>query len=116
MLPTGLDQREAWVVGESVRRTIVIASVLIHVASALTKGGFVLQPFLLALPFDARTTVFPNPEAASKDDLKMTKIVSYREFTEEVLKGNIVGVDAFGAILLSACKGYDRAKTLCCGV
>ena len=112
-LPHTLGPCEAWIVGESVRRTIAIAHILLHTVEALQHGRFLLQPFLLALPFDARTTIFSKPLSVPTQELEVVQIETYREFTERSLAGDVTKIDEFGFLLLTACKGIRGARKIC---
>ncbi|KAJ5115183.1 hypothetical protein NUU61_000942 [Penicillium alfredii] len=54
-LPQNLSPRHAWILAESVRRTIIMAFLLRSVYSLKTRKYSVRTPFVDALPFDVRT-------------------------------------------------------------
>lgn len=83
-LPSTLTRREAFLLAESVRRTIIVSCEMQAVYHALRYGWIEHNVFLDALPFERRATLWDMPSeefnkcfAGEKQD-----IVSWREFVD----------------------------------
>ncbi|KAF2097013.1 hypothetical protein NA57DRAFT_57622 [Rhizodiscina lignyota] len=89
-LPASLTAWQAWTYAESVRRTILLAHILVDTFAAVRSGVFLHSVFLDALPFDSRTYLW-DAETDPGRSLEGSPMISYKEFTE-VWKAGLSGV------------------------
>lgn len=113
-ISASLTPRQAWLFGESVRRTILTSHMLRGTYTVIRQGYFLHTTFVEALPFDLRTSLWDRlsspydpDDAACRVANIGTKLVSYREYTDMWGYGQVHGHTTFGALLLVACKGKD---------
>ena len=112
-ISTSLTPRQAWLFAESVRRTILTSHLLRGTWSTFSHGYFLHTPFVEALPFDVRTSlwdVLADPKQGPNHANFGTRMVSYREYTDMWDNGQIHGATRFGTLLLVACKGKEAVK------
>ncbi|KAF3387874.1 Transcription factor gsfR2 [Talaromyces pinophilus] len=112
-LPHDLSPRRAWLFAESVRRTIIVSYVLCSAYSLGKRNYSVRTPFVDALPFDVRTSLWDAPseesweQAASSTPISM---VSLREYSDMLAAGLVHEVTTFGSLILAACKGLPISR------
>ncbi|KAF7589577.1 hypothetical protein BBP40_004156 [Aspergillus hancockii] len=102
-----LSPRNAWLFGESVRRTIIVAFMLRSVYSLLKRGYSVRTPFVDSLPFDVRTSLWdadPETWEGSTSDA-LQNMVSLYQYSSMLESGEVHGISPFSTLILAACKG-----------
>lgn len=107
-LPSTFTRRHAWLLAESVRRTIIVALMLRSAYSLKTREYSVRTPFVDALPFDARTTLWDDDSSQAWDELNSastSSMISLHEYSGAMENGSVRDVGNFGALILAACKG-----------
>lgn len=107
-LPSTLSRRRAWLLAESVRRTIIVSLMLRSAYSLKTRNYSTRNPFVDALPFDVRTKLWDDDCDTSLLDSESgspSSMVSLHEYSDALESGRIHDVDPFGALILAACKG-----------
>lgn len=109
-LPPTLSRRHAWLMAESVRRTIIVSLMLKSAHSLNTRNYSVRTPFVDALPFDVRTNLWDDDsdttwavEAPESPDA----MISLHGYSSALENGHFRDVPAFGALILAACKGRE---------
>ena len=107
-LPRGMSAHEAWVLAESVRRTIIMSHLLEIVHSASINGSFIRSPFMEALPFDRRAVLWSlphdNPFLVYLEG-PHPSLVSLSEYLREWDQGKVHGARMFETLLLVAIRG-----------
>ena len=112
-LPQVLSRKRAWLFAESVRRTIIIAYMLCSTYSLGKRSFSVRTPFVEALPFDVRTTLWDEPgdgEWEEADVSSPVAMVSLREYSDMLASGCVHGVPYFGSLILAVCKGMPASR------
>lgn len=112
-LPHVLSPKRAWLFAESVRRTIIIAYMLCSTYSLGKRSFSVRTPFVEALPFDVRTTLWDEPgdgECEEGDISSPVAMVSLREYSDMLASGCVHGVPYFGSLILAVCKGMPASR------
>jgi hypothetical protein len=115
-LPASLTSYQAWILAESVQRTIHVEHMLQGVYSIMTRGHFVLTAFVEALPLNQTSIAWDydplhTPEQSFMDELDAdtglleTNLISYRELTDMWDRGEITRPGLFEEMLIVACKG-----------
>jgi hypothetical protein len=104
-LPSSLSPYQAWLLAESVRRTIYVASKIRALHSVKTCGHFVLTSFVEALPFSQRGYIWECGSSLGKDASFDPDLISYRELVDKWDLEGIRQLDLFEEILIVACKG-----------
>ncbi|KAJ6149255.1 hypothetical protein N7471_000454 [Penicillium samsonianum] len=107
-LPRTLSPRYAWLLAESVRRTIIVCFMLRSAYSLNTRNYSVRTPFIDSLPFDLRTNLWDeNSEIAWEDALSDSNdsMVSLHEWSDGLAAGRVHDVSCFSGLILAACKG-----------
>ncbi|KAJ5925521.1 hypothetical protein N7454_008160 [Penicillium verhagenii] len=109
-LPPTLSRRHAWLLAESVRRTIIVSLMLKSAYSLNTRNYSVRTPFVDALPFDVRTNLWDDDsdntwavEAPESPD----SMISLHGYSDALERGHFRDVAPFGALILAACKGKE---------
>ncbi|KAJ5721470.1 uncharacterized protein N7483_009404 [Penicillium malachiteum] len=107
-LPPTLSRRHAWLLAESVRRTIIVSLILKSTYSLDTRNYSVRTPFVDALPFDVRTNLWDDDsdetwatDAPNAED----SMISLHGYSDALESGCFHNVPPFGALILAACKG-----------
>ena len=111
-LPTPISPYQAWILGESVRRTIHVAHMVQGVYSVMSHGHFVLTAFVEALPLNQRSMIW-DCDAQSHGLLDEgdhnarleTDLISYRELVDKWDIGAVKRPRLFEEMLIVACKG-----------
>ena len=121
-IPGSVSPWQAWIIAESVRRSILISYLIRRVYCATRMGNHVHTLFVESLPFDFRTSLWEAQSAdawASLVSGRCPSMVSYREYVNEYTQGRIDPRRLFETLLLVACQGkknfevsYGRALTL----
>ncbi|KAJ5390772.1 uncharacterized protein N7496_001840 [Penicillium cataractarum] len=109
-LPSTLTQRQAWLLAESVRRTIIVSLMLRSAYSLNTRNYSVRTPFVDALPFDVRTSLWDddsNHALADQDSGLSGSMISLHEYSDAMERGSVHNINNFGALILAACKGKE---------
>jgi hypothetical protein len=107
-LPSILAPHSAWILAESVRRTIHMAYKVLGINSCARNGHFQLTLFLAALPVNRVSWPWHSEWL---EDVRSTDLVSYREMGDAWERGELVGEDcAFEDLLLVYCKGLGRVR------
>lgn len=111
-LPLSLSPYQAWILAESVRRTIHVAHKVQATYSFLTRGYFRLTLFTEALPVNRVSWLWDAEmhENVTEDEV-CTKLVSYRELTDGWEKGELGTFGNFEESLLVGCKGVEARIT-----
>ncbi|EYE92284.1 Zn(II)2Cys6 transcription factor domain-containing protein [Aspergillus ruber CBS 135680] len=112
-LPHAMSARRAWLFAESVRRTIIIAYMLCSAYSFRKRSFSVRTPFVDALPFDVRTSMWDesvDSEWEEKARYAPVAMVSLREYSDMLEGGRVHGISFFGSLILAACKGLPAKK------
>ena len=107
-LPSTFTRRHAWLLAESVRRTIIVALMLRSAYSLKTREYSVRTPFVDALPFDVRTTLWDDSSSPAWDELdsaSTASMISLHEYSGAMENGSVRDIGNFGALILAACKG-----------
>mgnify|MGYP002718584132 FL=1 len=107
-LPGTFSPRYAWLLAESVRRTIIVCFMLRSAYSLNTRNYSVRTPFIDSLPFDLRTNLWDeNSERAWQDALTGSgdSMVSLHEWSDGLVAGRVHDVSCFSGLILAACKG-----------
>lgn len=108
-LPSMMNPRRAWLLAESVRRTIIIALVLRSAYSLNKRKRSARTPFVEALPFDLRTHLWdadPEEDWEPEASLSSTEnMISLYEYSGALESGRFHQPSHFGALILAACKG-----------
>ncbi|CAI7670315.1 unnamed protein product [Penicillium crustosum] len=97
-LPQTLSPRCAWLLAESVRRTIIVCFMLRSAYSLYTRNYTVRTPFIDSLPFDLRTNLWDeNSGTAWQDALSDSKssMVSLNEWSNGLAAGRVHDVSCF---------------------
>lgn len=106
-LPSTLTRRHAWLLAESVRRTIIVSLMLRSAYSLKTREYSVRTPFVDVLPFDVRTTLWDD-DSQAWDELSSEStgsMISLQEYSGAMENGSVRDIGNFGALILAACKG-----------
>jgi hypothetical protein len=111
-LPSSLSPYQAWILAESVRRTIHVAHKVQAIYSFLTRGYFRLTLFTEALPVNRVSWLWDAQmhENVIEDEV-CTELVSYRELTDGWEKGELGTFGKFEESLLIGCKGVEAMIT-----
>lgn len=111
-LPASLTPWQAWTYAESVRRTILLAYMVVDTFAAARSGVFLHSVFLDALPFDSRTHLW-EAETDPGRSLEGAPMISYKEFTE-VWKSGMIRLpscdNSFETLLLVGCCGFEKVR------
>ncbi|KAK9321578.1 transcription factor gsfR2 [Lipomyces orientalis] len=113
-LPNCLSPWRAWLLAESVRRTVIISHVLQGTYSLARRKYSIRTPFVDALPFDVRTSLWEAQseeaweEAAFNAQLPLVSLHEYTDILEirPVLEGSL-----FEGLILAACKGKETSSS-----
>ncbi|KAL3442916.1 hypothetical protein BJX65DRAFT_212189 [Aspergillus insuetus] len=106
-LSSSLSPQQAWLFGESVRRTIIVAFMLRSVYSLMKRNFALRTPFVDALPFDRRTALWDEkldtwtgiaPESGDA-------MVSLHGYSGILEIGHIHAIPEFERFILAACRG-----------
>jgi hypothetical protein len=109
-LPPTFSRRHAWLLAESVRRTIIVSLMLRSAYSLKTRNYSARTPFVDALPFDVRTELWDeDSENTWANDYadSLDSMVSLHEYSDALERGQVYNVPPFGALILAACKGVE---------
>lgn len=111
-LPPTLSSRHAWLLAESVRRTIIVSLMLRSAYSLRTRNYSARTPFVDALPFDIRTNLWNDTSQTTWDDQggSSTLMISLHEYSDALESGRFHDVDPFGQLILAACKGKQVSQ------
>jgi len=116
-LSAALSSWEAWLFGESVRRTIIMSHMLQDMHQMLVQGYFVHTLFMEALPFDSRSEMWDTDSWMEQDfvPLSSSSLVSYREYVDMWDTGLIDTNwrSDFEMMLVVGCKGLPAVKANC---
>lgn len=109
-LPSSLSPRHAWLLAESVRRTIIVSLMLRSAYSLHTRNYSVRTPFVDALPFDVHMELWEDgsQQAWGKADTgSHGAMMSLHEYSDALEHGRVYDVSPFAALILAACKGKE---------
>lgn len=106
-LPPTLSQRHAWLLAESVRRTIIVSLMLRSAYSLKMRKYSVRTPFVDSLPFDIRMDLWDDTSQSTwaDDHESPTPMISLHEYSDALESGRFHDVELFGQLILAACKG-----------
>lgn len=106
-LPSTLSPRRAWILAESVRRTIIVGFMLRSVYSLKKRNHSVRTPFVDSLPFDIRTSLWDETSDSFINgvDNQADSIVSLHQYSGMLENGLVHGIPPFGGLILAACRG-----------
>ncbi|RDW72070.1 hypothetical protein BP5796_08104 [Coleophoma crateriformis] len=122
-LPGAFSVYRAWIVAESVRRTILVSHKVEGIYAMLKEGIFAHTLFVEALPFASRNDwwgsgggdaepidecVIPSEEPLGP--VGLTDLVSYREFRDAWVRGEIRELGLFEQLLIATCLGVEAVK------
>lgn len=109
-LPSSLSPRHAWLLAESVRRTIIVSLMLRSAYSLHTRNYSVRTPFVDALPFDVHTELWDDGSQqtwAKAGPGSHGEMMSLHEYSDALESGRVYDVSPFAALVLAACKGKE---------
>jgi hypothetical protein len=108
-LPSTLTRRQAWLLAESVRRTIIVSLMLRSAYSLNTRNYSVRTPFVDALPFDVCTSLWDEDfnHLANQNFGQSDSMISLHEYSDAMERGSVHDINNFGALILAACKGKE---------
>lgn len=109
-LPSSLSPKRAWLLAESVRRTIITSLMLRSAYSLHTRNYSVRTPFVDALPFDTRLILWDQDSDKEWRDFDSTShhsMISLHEYSDALEHGRVYDVTQFSALILAACKGKE---------
>jgi hypothetical protein len=121
-LPTSMPPYEAWVLGESCRRTMHVGHLVHGVYLMLTKGTFNLTMFVKALPLCRNMGLWeldasePNVWDTDEGDrcrnarVLDSELISYRELTDLWDNDEVEKLPLFEEMLIAACKGINSVQ------
>lgn len=103
-LPSALNPWQAWLLSESVRRTLLVCNILLEAYYA-TRHGFAVQPLCIeALPFDMRTKAWDAHDSKAWEVVTSSwcepSLVTFRQFLGTRTDGG--GLSSFENLLLKA--------------
>ncbi|KAJ5753984.1 uncharacterized protein N7511_008137 [Penicillium nucicola] len=107
-LPQTLSLRHAWLLAESVRRTIIVCFMLRSAYSLNTRNYSVRTPFVDSLPFDLRTNLWDDDSPTSWEHVLLqsdASMVSLHEWSDGMAAGRVHEISHFSELILAACKG-----------
>jgi hypothetical protein len=107
-LPQALSPRQAWLLAESVRRTIIVCFMLRSAYSLSKRNYSVRTPFVDSLPFDLRTNLWDDDSSTSWEHALSDSnnfMVSLHEWSDSMAAGRVHDVSHFSGLILAACKG-----------
>lgn len=114
-LPASISPYQAWILGESVRRTIHVAHMVQGVYSVMSRGHFVLTAFVEALPLNQKSMIWDCDALDAQscglldegcDNARLeTDLISYRELVDKWDIGAVKQPRLFEEMLIVACKG-----------
>jgi hypothetical protein len=107
-IPAIFTPHQAWILGESIRRTLLMSFMAQGVYTCMRRGYFHLTLFQVALPVNRAARQW-NEGLLAKEQL--VDLVSYRELGDLFECGEALGEDCpFEDLLLIACKGLQRVR------
>ncbi|KAJ5822578.1 hypothetical protein N7447_004918 [Penicillium robsamsonii] len=109
-LPPTFSRRHAWLLAESVRRTIIVSLMLKSAYSLNTRNYSVRTPFVDALPFDVRTELWDDDSNniwAVETPEPPDTMISLHAYSNALENGHFRNVPPFGELILAACKGKE---------
>lgn len=131
-MPDYVDESTKWLMGESIRRTLIVSLILPDVLLNLNNGAFVYTGFVSILPFDSQLTLWEKVDDVSSSSAEMTderghqgthqqqqqqqassslgppRLLSYRELVMQYATGTMsdeLAASPFIKFLLSCCLG-----------
>ncbi|KAJ5683468.1 hypothetical protein N7462_006633 [Penicillium macrosclerotiorum] len=107
-LSSTLSPRHAWLLAESVRRTIIVSLMLRSAYSLKTRNYSVRTPFIDALPFDIRMHLWDDDYGSTWPDQESDSsgsMISLHGYSDAMENGHVHDITPFGALILAACKG-----------
>ncbi|KAL2812765.1 hypothetical protein BJX63DRAFT_239371 [Aspergillus granulosus] len=106
-LSNTLSPQQAWLFGESVRRTIIVSFMLRSVYSLLKRDFAHRTLFIDALPFDRRTALWDEKIEAwtCVTQNSGNSMVSLHEYTGILESGYVHAIPEFEQFILAACRG-----------
>lgn len=111
-LPQHLLPCDAYILAESVRRTLLVAYALQALYTVITCGAFNHTVFGSALPFDANVELWEADchQGQCKHATDTIDLISYRQYVERFDSGSIRRLSQFEKILLVACHGVASVE------
>lgn len=112
-LPSTLSPRHAWLLAESVRRTIIVSLMLRSAHSLKTRNYSVRTPFVDSLPFDIRTTLWDDTSDHASTEMNfesLDSMISLHGYSNAMEMGSVRNIGNFGALILAACKGKEVSR------
>ncbi|KAJ5644084.1 uncharacterized protein N7484_006591 [Penicillium longicatenatum] len=109
-LPSTFSRRRAWLMAESVRRTIIVSLMLKTAYSLNTRNCGARTPFVDALPFDVRTQLWEDDSDytwATEAPESPDSMISLHGYSDALESGQFRNISSFGALVLAACKGKE---------
>ncbi|KAJ5579797.1 uncharacterized protein N7459_005782 [Penicillium hispanicum] len=107
---------EAWVFSESVRRTVILATIIDDIYSVLKVGFCTSVPTLRILPFTATTGLWDASSSNSwlaESRRSGSRMVLYGDFSQDWREGQTGGkLDSFQKLLLTPCMGEKHRDIL----
>ncbi|CEL10337.1 hypothetical protein ASPCAL13458 [Aspergillus calidoustus] len=106
-LSSTFSPQQAWLFGESVRRTIIVAFMLRSVYSLMKQNFALRTPFVDALPFDRRTALWDETIDTWTGVLQDSGdwMVSLHGYTGILETGHVHAIPEFEQFILAACRG-----------
>ncbi|KAF8853968.1 hypothetical protein BDZ45DRAFT_677306 [Acephala macrosclerotiorum] len=124
-LPSSMSPYHAWILGESLRRSLHIGHMILGVHSVMTSGTFTLSLFVEALPLDRNGGMWDDVWAPTRGQgwvegigrgkenvgtSMRADLISYRELTDAWDRGEMKKPTLFEEMLIAACKGIENVK------
>ncbi|KAJ5989013.1 hypothetical protein N7481_004223 [Penicillium waksmanii] len=109
-LPPSLSPRHAWLLAESVRRTIIVSLMLRSAYSLHTRNYSVRTPYVDVLSFDVHMELWDNGSQqawAEADTGSRAAMMPVNEYSDALEHGRVFDVSPFAALILAACKGKE---------
>ncbi|KAK7968852.1 hypothetical protein PG988_007925 [Apiospora saccharicola] len=116
------NQWHAWLVGESVRRTVLTVYLFYAMYSLATHGFCADFPVLTKLPVSDSFELWHSEPAGllqerqRRVDRETGQTVAYDEYTQSWAVSPLKRMDPFEKFLIIPCKGFESIDTDCCSV
>ncbi|KAK8140062.1 GsfR2 [Apiospora sp. TS-2023a] len=115
------NQWHAWLVAESVRRTVLTVYIFYAMYSLATHGFCADFPVLTKLPVSDAFGLWHSGTADliqkhQRDDRDTGKTLAYDEYTQSWAVSPLKRMDPFEKFLIVPCKGFEGIDTYCCSV
>lgn len=112
-LPRNLSPCDAYILAETVRRTMLVSYALQAVYCVISSGTFIHTVFGSALPFDANVESWETDchEGCCKHSSDTIDLISYRQYVERYEAGHVRSLTQFEKMLLVGCQGVASVES-----